>query len=324
MAADEARVARTGAFKLKRYMPMGLGLERTPVSQRRKVNGTKAPTPGAYHRDLELVRRTHPGLPERVPDATDRRETARVARTAIAAAMEELGIFSTAAKVYAAKARLFPRNSGHFQKALALFEKAGDSAAKKRLQVAWSRTRASTATPSQPPHPNANSARNETAKSVYGARRNPTPEEFAALEWEVLPPGWFDRYSAGFGAPRTGPFESQPDVQLWERIEAVMSLGPNVCYNILKLSSRLYYVALFESVAVADSPDYGNALYWLPLDGDNWKTVLHQPKFAALRSGARRIVHHGDWKDRLRKIAQTKQTSALRTRRSFVDAEVAA
>ena len=70
----------------------------------------------------------------------------------------------------------------------------------------------------------------------------------------------------------------------------------------MSLGQRVYLVGLFEHWAIADSEDYGNALYFCPADGDKWKAVFRLDKQHALAAGARRIVHTEGWQDRVRRL----------------------
>lgn len=125
------------------------------------------------------------------------------------------------------------------------------------------------------------------------------------LTWQVLPPGEWDRWlepvpKTSGTRRRTGGWRD--DLQR-ERLEFVRyELGrPRELWFGEQLASRNYWVAIFERVAIADSPKYGNALFYC--DPDKWQTVFKISKQETLSAGATRIVHAGDWKGRVRRLA---------------------
>ena len=64
------------------------------------------------------------------------------------------------------------------------------------------------------------------------------------------------------------------------------------------MRQRLYYVADYRKLAVAECPEFGNALYYAA--AKDWRAVFRKTKREALLAGAARITHQGDWPGRRR------------------------
>lgn len=125
----------------------------------------------------------------------------------------------------------------------------------------------------------------------------------AKLDWEVLPEGWWlnEDFIERLKVSR-GRFASSGDV---DRLLKIASLKPAATYEGLHLGRRQYFVFEFEHLTVAECWLNGNALYYCH-DAD-WRVVFCLTKREALDAGARRLVHRGDWFDRVRSIvARTK------------------
>jgi hypothetical protein len=128
------------------------------------------------------------------------------------------------------------------------------------------------------------------------------------LDWEVLPAGWWNRRHA-----------SQLDdggiglVTDWDedRLRFLDSLSPRMRYSGSHLGQRLYFVAVFDKLVVADTGEFGNALYTLVCADDRWKSVFKRTKAEALRLGARRIVHRGNWQGRVLTLMNKKAVRKL-------------
>ena len=126
------------------------------------------------------------------------------------------------------------------------------------------------------------------------------------LTWRVLPHGRriveyiADQHIAGQHFVQTGQGKS------WdrERLDLLDDLKPLKWYEGAHLGQTVYYVAVFDRVAIADTPDWGNALYYCASDQGRWKSVFRLEKQRAVDAGARRIVHKGDWKARVRRLVQ--------------------
>lgn len=117
------------------------------------------------------------------------------------------------------------------------------------------------------------------------------------LSWQVLPPGRLGSWLARNGWTTASP---HPDVA--RRIEVLDELEPIQWYAGSHLGAAVYLVAEFRIVTVADSLDYGNALYYcFPQDGD-WRRIFRLDKQEARKEGAKRIIHTGDWEQQVRRL----------------------
>jgi len=120
------------------------------------------------------------------------------------------------------------------------------------------------------------------------------------LNWRVLPRGRVAMRARGLGESRSGNGSRDGG-----RIEFLDSLTPLQWYEGSHLGETIYLVAEFPSVAIADTQDYGNALYYcLPSQGD-WRRIFQLDKQEARRAGARRLVHTGDWRERVRRLVRS-------------------
>jgi hypothetical protein len=57
-------------------------------------------------------------------------------------------------------------------------------------------------------------------------------------------------------------------------------------------------------VAIADAPEWGNALYYCASDHGRWQSVFRLEKQRAVAAGARRIIHTAGWEARVRRLVQ--------------------
>ena len=87
-----------------------------------------------------------------------------------------------------------------------------------------------------------------------------------------------------------------------ERIILLASLNPLKWYRGSLLGEHVYCVAVFPGVAIADSAEFGNALYYYKCENDSWQGVFRLTKRIALGAGARRIIHSGGWEWRVRNL----------------------
>lgn len=118
------------------------------------------------------------------------------------------------------------------------------------------------------------------------------------LDWTVLPPGWW-RSRRFSGGPFSRPNANEPvDI---ERIEFINDLAPAAWYEGQSLGTRQYFVAEFDGVVLAECADWGNALYYC-VGRNDWRLILRRSKRDALSLGAKRILHKGDWRKRIRSI----------------------
>jgi hypothetical protein len=126
------------------------------------------------------------------------------------------------------------------------------------------------------------------------------------LAWEVLPPGHLEldihQRVEDCLHPARAPRKTQA-----ERILLLHTLQPTVCYAGSSLGHRVYHVAVFDSVVLADCEQDGNALYYCSVK--NWRSILVASKAEALKRGAGRIVHRGDWRNRVRRLAVRRELS---------------
>jgi len=121
------------------------------------------------------------------------------------------------------------------------------------------------------------------------------------VNWEILPPGWWaDTKRIDFLRQKLG--DKRVDI-LIERSKFIESLNPqNVYIGQSYLGGRTYVVYDFGNHVVAESPNWGNAVYVLSGEqAKHWQAILSESKREALNKGAGRILHIGDWKAKLAK-----------------------
>jgi hypothetical protein len=122
-----------------------------------------------------------------------------------------------------------------------------------------------------------------------------------AFSWEILPPGSIlDRIRS----IRGGPSEVTEEIkERAERLTFIDSLGPLRWWRGIPLrGNREYFVAEFDRCVIADSPTVGNAIYIYGKEPEklDWQGVFGGTKMNALALGAKRIVHQGEWRAKLR------------------------
>lgn len=149
--------------------------------------------------------------------------------------------------------------------------------------------------------------RTHATRTPSGTRRVPASRMprvspvIDVLDWTVLPPGWWrsGRFSRGlFSKPNA---RELLDI---ERIEFISDLVPAAWYEGRTLGTRQYFVAEFDGVVLAECPDWGNALYYC-VGRNDWRLIFRRSKREALSLGAKRILHKGDWRKRIRSIVAT-------------------
>lgn len=132
----------------------------------------------------------------------------------------------------------------------------------------------------------------------------PPPLLAAELTWRLLPEGWWRDIE--YLPPLPTRRESSPVAlrEEHERIRFLASLGPQAWYEGAHLDRRVYRVAVFPGIAIADTVSYGNALYYCLREGNNWMSIFRLTKRGALDAGASRIFHRkgGGWETRVRDI----------------------
>ncbi len=130
------------------------------------------------------------------------------------------------------------------------------------------------------------------------------PSRVTTLNWEVLPMGFWRSWAASNSKDNAGMPIGPLSTEEIERLSFLDNLGPRAWYEGSHLGQRIYYVAVFDKVAVADCLEWGNALYYCAAQNDKWRQVFRLTKAEALRAGAKRLVHSGDWKQRLKEVVQ--------------------
>lgn len=117
------------------------------------------------------------------------------------------------------------------------------------------------------------------------------------LSWRLLPnpptdPSHFRSYlDRNFGSGYVGGLDL-------ERLAFINSLGPS--RSAAGRDEFDGYIAfLFDNIALAvlDCPKMGNAIYLLE---DHWAALSRLPKRELLNAGVKRVIHRGEWRERLR------------------------
>ena len=123
------------------------------------------------------------------------------------------------------------------------------------------------------------------------------------LKWELLPPGWWRSLGAD-GRPESRSEDCHKRRRMdVSRLQFLDSLRPHQWFSGSHLGSVVYYVALFDRVAIADCVDEGNAIYYVRLSFvTDWRPVLRLSKQEARLAGAATITHRGDWQERVRRL----------------------
>lgn len=171
-----------------------------------------------------------------------------------------------------------------------------------RWRVAWEAARGAAERLTAEKQANAN-ARLRDGAGLPGSRRR------RRLNWRILP----EASGSGEGGFR-GFYERHlaPSGRSWdearERLQPVWALGPREWYEGEELGSREYFVAVFDRVAIAECPDYGNALYYYRCTDSSWQRVFCEEKQVARALGAERIIHTENWERNLRQVVGQKAT----------------
>lgn len=117
------------------------------------------------------------------------------------------------------------------------------------------------------------------------------------LTWEVLPEAALEgRWLSAFHESNPSA-TSRERLEHFQRLRFLRSLNPDRFFEGRRLGERVYFVMVFGQFAVADSPQYGNALYYYR--GADWRDVFSMPKREARKLGAGKVVHSGDWQERI-------------------------
>ena len=120
------------------------------------------------------------------------------------------------------------------------------------------------------------------------------------LAWQILPPGkWtFGEVRAHFTEVRAQAVALEWDLS---RLTYAQKFKPNECWvGQGELSGYVVFVFLKRKLALLDHPIKGNACYILKGD---WRSLSRLTKWELLakkRRYVKRIVHRGDWRQRLK------------------------
>ncbi|HIB65301.1 MAG TPA: hypothetical protein EYO33_09365 [Phycisphaerales bacterium] len=126
-------------------------------------------------------------------------------------------------------------------------------------------------------------------------------EASGRLPFTILPPGTDPWRRLGSWELRSIASQAGFDS---ERISFLESLRPIAWYNSALEAEARYLVAEFDGVAIAESGEEGNAIYFVKSQVGDWKRILALTKAEARSEGAKRIVHDpgGKWRARLRTL----------------------
>lgn len=128
--------------------------------------------------------------------------------------------------------------------------------------------------------------------------------EAIELTWEVLPQGWLDDPLVAAKAMSSTKLRRGHEI-IRSRLLFLDSLRPAQWYRGSHLGKTAYFVAEFPRLAIADSPLYGDALYYCLTPPSNWRSVFRLTKTAARREGASKIVHSRTWQLKVRTLVTT-------------------
>ncbi len=129
------------------------------------------------------------------------------------------------------------------------------------------------------------------------------------LNWKLLPTGAIPfHYLKNYLQEVSKSSREEFDL---EKIEKIISLDADKIYCGID-DFNGYLVFLFEEIelAVLDCPQKGNAIY---IFGEDWKTLSRLSKSELLNyypNKTKRIIHRGDWFERLKLILQTHQKNS--------------
>lgn len=122
------------------------------------------------------------------------------------------------------------------------------------------------------------------------------------LDWVILPRGWLhDRrlYIELFARQKHPYYEFE---EKWTVLKFVDEFGPRQWYRGMYLGKTWYFVAEFEAIAIADSLECRNALYYYPARNGDWRAVFRLTKQGARDARADRLWHHENWQEKLTTI----------------------
>ena len=118
------------------------------------------------------------------------------------------------------------------------------------------------------------------------------------LDSQIFPPG--EGWERGpnplpsRGTSRTGP---RSEAQLVIRI----LFGEPKSWWVGTEGFRGYVIGVYHNFVAAEHPEWGNALYIVPVEG--WVGTVLLPRLEARRMGAVPVIHLGDWEERARRVS---------------------
>lgn len=130
----------------------------------------------------------------------------------------------------------------------------------------------------------------------------PVTRRLALVGWEILPQGWWRIRSVVSSLQTAGVVGARLDL---ERLEFLERLQPTDWYHSPHTLKQKYVIATFPTVAVAECPEEGNALYYIRKKDGDWRAIFQLSKLEARKLGAKRIIHEGDWRSRVRAVLAT-------------------
>jgi hypothetical protein len=143
------------------------------------------------------------------------------------------------------------------------------------------------------------------SQSRYNELPIPDSARKVLLGWELLPSGWWGQERKQRLVQARSIVEMVNEQIRFERLGLLDSLKLMAWYSGSRLENRSYHVAEYHGVVIAESPDFGNALYYLLDQAIDWHAVFSQSKRKALHQGAQRLVQSGDWQGRVSGLVQS-------------------
>jgi len=108
------------------------------------------------------------------------------------------------------------------------------------------------------------------------------------LNWELLPPGWWNDHKAY--SRENGIIRQELNHDDIERLKFVDSLSPEKWFvGKNYLGRRSYYVAVFPTCVIAESAEYGNAAYVIR-DTTDWRSILNRTKRQVIQLGPKIVT----------------------------------
>jgi hypothetical protein len=125
--------------------------------------------------------------------------------------------------------------------------------------------------------------------------------ESLRLQWEVLPPGTREEAMARIFSGRT-PTPAEV-TRVGDRFDFLMGLRPAAMIYGRSGFQRYFGAQLHKDLVLFENVEHGNAMYVM---FDDWEQLSQKSRLELMSGrygqGFERVVHSGDWKDRLRRI----------------------